>query len=256
MKIFLVIVLSVLLVSSQLNGQTYVTGESYTSLVGDIVVFTSFVNTSNGSFENDEIDNLLNELDDSLDWLEGQADDYGKDLNFDKDYFVTTAGEDVYLENIRTLKAPKMFMKYFAKELGFKSVEDFFDDQNLDIREQKICIVLFVKGYRVGHSYVSRFYRKIPLAQFFTLNNYAEQSIAHEISHSILHQFGAWDLYQDYERALSVESANLVREKYSGSIMHVPRRDYDLNVDEVNASIIGWRRFVKSYDQFNTKVKK
>ena len=73
------------------------------------------------------------------------------------------------------------------------------------------------------------------------------------ISHEILHQFGAWDLYQGKSQTL--KSAKKAIELFPNSIMiNTKRKKAQLKIDGLTAWRVGWKKKKWEYDQFNPKT--
>ena len=164
---------SVILFSSfGLSSQPYTFGIDEKSLTGKVVVFSSFVNTLDGYFEDEEIDYILEKYYSSLDWLVEQAKNYGQVLEFDTEYFYRSGREQIFVDEIKLHTHSKTILEKVIKKLGYASQKDFYDLNLFDPAKQKMAMVLFVKAGGRSHARVPYVDDGIRVAVVYCFNPY------------------------------------------------------------------------------------
>lgn len=159
--------------------------------------------------------------------------------------------ETAYVQEINKGDDPSRTIEKVLNYLRYDDLEDFFKWNIFDPEESKFKIVLFVKDKGRSHAYQMKRMNKLGLAVIYCVNSFGNKKLNHVISHEILHQFGAWDLYHEIGRNQTEKSSKLIREKYYNSIMLATASGYDLVIDEVTASLIGWGPYKEEYNIFN-----
>lgn len=240
-----------------LNAQVFKPNNEklYQSLIGDVYIFTLFVDTDEDSWEEEEIEYYYNQLLESEKWLVNQASNYDQQLNFENDYF-TDNKEHIYLNDIRRGQSPKSTIHKALAELGYRNFDNFLDMANFDFEQKKLKMVFFVKKQDRSHAYNYFSNKDLDLAIVYCKSTYGMITNHHVVSHEILHQFGAWDLY--YGKSQTVESATKAKELYPNSVMiNTKRNRENLEVDELTAWRVGWNfKYKKEYAQFNPAANK
>jgi len=84
----------------------------------------------------------------------------------------------------------------------------------------------------------------VDIAIIYCRSTYGISTDQYVISHEMLHQFGAWDLY--FGTSQSEEQAAKAKELYPHSVMiSTHRNKADLEVDDLTAWRVGWHVDVK-----------
>ncbi len=248
-----IIICSFILFSSfYLSSQPYTYGVDEKSLTGKVVVFSSFVNTLEGHFDEEEIEYILENFYSSLAWMEEQAENYGQELEFDPDYFYRSGREQIYVDEIKRHVYSKTVLEKVLRKLGYASKEEFYDRNLFDPAKQKMTMVLFVKDNDRSHARIPYMDDGIRVAVVYCFNPYQLKRVKNVISHEILHLFGAWDLYHEYGRSQTLESTVTIRKEYLNSIMRSTFIENNV-VDEITASLVGWSEYKEEFDQFDSR---
>ena len=225
------------------------------SLTGTIHALTIFIDTEFNQFTDEELDHFWDEQIASQNWLEEQAQNYGVRLEFDNDRFGHDHGSAVSLdENQLSQRNLKILDQVFQK-MDYDGKNDFFDWHNIDRKKDKLVITLIVNLSGRSHAYNYWSAYNTDFSFVFAKNSYGRSTGHYVISHELLHQFDAWDLYFEYGNSQTIENAAVIDEKYPNSIMKTTRKSSSLiNVDEVTAWRIGWIDYVEGFNQFNPKL--
>jgi len=257
MKKTTLILTIILLFTSFLQAQSFQPSKEklYQSLIGEVYVLTLFVNTLENEWEADEKEYYLEELANSQAWLEEQAESYDQDLRFNNDYFSENE-EEIYIKSLSRRNNSRSTIQKAMEELGYENFEDFLDYTSFDFSRNKLKLIFFVKSYNRSHAYNYWSNKDVDLAIVYCKSTYGMMTDQYVISHELLHQFGAWDLYKGESQ--STENAERAMELYPNSIMINTRfNKSDLEVDELTAWRIGWHfEFKEVYQSFNPAIKK
>lgn len=249
-KITLSITLQLFLISMAI-GQVFVPSEEkkYQSLIDEVHVFTLFVDTQMEYWEEGEMDYFYGELLKSQQWLQEQAENYQQFVEFNNDFFFRNK-EVIYIENI-SLQNSKNVLKKAMEELRFEDFDAFLDANNFDFEKKKLKLIFFVKDANRSHAFNYWSSSDIDIAIIYCRRTNGMWTDQYVISHEMLHQFGAWDLY--YGESQSYEKAEKAKELYPNSIMiSTYFNKWALEVDELTAWRIGWHNNTK--EEYQTFV--
>ena len=124
-------------------------------------------------------------------------------------------------------------------KLRFESLNDFLAQNNFDLKERKLKVLFFVKSNSRSHALNYWSNEKVDIAVVYCRSTIGSITDNFVISHELLHQFGAWDLY--YGTPQSLEKAQEAARLYPYSIMiNTYRNKHLLEVDELTAWRVGW----------------
>jgi len=144
---------------------------------------------------------------------------------------------------------PKQTVQLAMKELGYDDYEGFLKENNFAVKKNKLKIILFVKSNNRSHAYNYFSNKEVDLVVVYCKNSYGFFTNHYVISHELLRQFGAWDLY--YGESQSREKADQAKRLYPKSIMINNFEKADLRVDELTAWRVGWHnKFKEEYQSF------
>lgn len=233
-----------LFLNSVLIGQVFVPSEekNYQSLLGEVHLLTLFVDTDKDYWSTEEMESYYKELLKSQTWLMEQGLIYQQELSFENDYFYKNQSV-IYLNNVEWGK-PVRLLPAVLDELNYQNFDDFLQSNNFDFREKKLKILLFVKDADRSHAYNYWSNQEVDIAVVFCRSTYGFRTDQYVISHEILHQFGAWDLYSGESQSL--EKAMKALQLYPNSIMiSTSKNKVELKVDELTAWRIGWHHTYK-----------
>lgn len=142
-------------------------------------------------------------------------------------------------------------------DLGYENIEAFLDDNNFDKSKEKLKIVLFVKSNDRSHAYNYWSVDDIDLAIIYCKSTFGMLTDQYVISHEMLHQFGAWDLYYEMGKIQTKESSIAAKTNYPHSVMiNTFRKKELLEVDDVTAWRIGWTDWNEAYNIYDPKLNK
>lgn len=239
----------ILFLHNILIGQVFVPSEEkkYQSLLGEVHLLTLFVDTDKDYWETEEMESYYEELLKSQNWLVEQGLAYNQEISFENEHFHKNQSV-IYLDNVEWGKPVKL-LPAVLDELNYQNLDDFLQSNSFDFREKKLKILLFVKDADRSHAYNYWSNREVDIAVVFCRGTYGFITDQYVISHEILHQFGAWDLYLGESQSL--EKAMKAKELYPNSIMISTSKDKtELKVDELTAWRIGWHHsFKKEYGE-------
>jgi len=246
LTLFVAQVLMCFLVSAQISKP--VGAKQYQSLTGKVYIFTLFVDTSEGVWEDEERDYYFEELLKSQDWLQDQAVFYGQHLEFDNDYFFRNK-DRVYSKYV-DFRNSRILLNDALKQLKYKDFNDFLNQTRFDFKQNKLKILFFVKSKNRSHAYNYFSNSEVDIAIIYSNCNYGMVTDHYVVSHEMLHQFGAWDLY--FGESQSREKAEKLLELYPNSIMiNTYSNQERLEVDELTAWRVGWHNdFKEDYIEF------
>ena len=230
-----------LFISSSIQGQNYKPSKDklYQSLIGEVHILTLFVDTDEDYWEDDEKGYYQRQLETSQKWIIDQAKNYDQELEFNNETFFVDNFNSVYLNKIKRGENPKKTVAKVLDELGYDDFENFQTRNSFDFKEQKLKVVLFVKSYDRSHAYDYFSNADLDLAIIYCKSTNGMVTNHYVISHEILHQFGAWDLYQGKSQTL--ENAQRLKELFPNSIMiDVFRNRSKKEVDDLTAWRVGW----------------
>ncbi len=255
-NIILCITLYQILFLTSINGQIYKPTEAkiYQSLIGEIYILSLFVDTREDTWEENEINYFISRLEKSQAWLQEEAEYFEQELEFINDYFFEN-NQVIYLENVQRGQNPKYTINKIMEKFHYENLEDFFSQNLFDFKKKKLKLLLFVKSNDRSHAYNYWSNSDLDLAIIYCKSTYGMTTTHFTISHEVLHQFGAWDLY--YGKSQSLEKAEKAKELYPNSIMINTWTNHALlEVDELTAWRVGWHvDFKEEYLSF-TPVRK
>jgi hypothetical protein len=237
----------ILLLASRIVAQNFIPSEAkkYQSLIGEVYMLTLFIDTMHDYWDNDEMDYFLSELEKSQEWIIEESRKYGVNLNFNNEYFQPVV-QNVFVRSVNRQNSWRL-LQTVMNELGYRSYEDFLDRYNFDLRKKKLKVLFFVKSDSRSHAYNYWSNNNLDFAIVYCKSTYGQVTNHYVISHELLHQFGAWDLY--YGESQSLEKAKRAKELYPNSVMiSTNAYDRELEIDELTAWRIGWHHNLK--DEF------
>lgn len=256
MKLLNAFILIQLFIFSSLSAQNYKPSKEklLQSLTDEVFIFTLFVNTQNDTWDDDEKEYYLGQLEKSQNWLIDQASNYDQELEFNNDFFFDN-NETVYVENVNRYSGLQRTIKAIMEDLGHDDFNDFVKDNDFDFENDKLKLLLFVKSNSRSHAYNQWSNKEVDLAIVYCKHTNGMFTDHLVISHEILHQFGAWDLYQG--RSQSVENAKELKNIFPHSVMiDVYRNKSRKEIDELTAHRIGWvYEYKEEYRKFDPRVK-
>ena len=243
MKSKLLFPLFLLFLSSSfiIQGQNFTPSKDklYQSLIDEVHILTLFVDTKEDYWEDEEKGYYKRQLKKSQEWLVDQANAYDQELEFNNETFFIENYNTIYLDKLKRGDNPKKTIAEVMDELGYADLEDFFERNDFDFEEQKLKVILFVKSYDRSHAYNYFSNADLDLAIIYCKSSIGMVTDYLVISHEILHQFGAWDLYQG--RSQTLKNAKRLKELFPNSIMiDVFRRRREKEVDDLTAWRVGW----------------
>jgi len=223
------------------QGQTFQPSKDklYQSLIGEVHILTLFVDTQEDYWEDDEKGYYKRQLKKSQEWLVDQANAYDQELEFNNETFFIENYNSIYLDKLKRGYNPKKTIAKVMDELGYADFESFLERNDFDFEEQKLKVILFVKSYDRSHAYNYFSNADLDLAIIYCKSTYGMVTDHLVISHEVLHQFGAWDLYQGYSQTL--KNAERLKELFPNSIMiNTFRNKKNKEVDDLTAWRVGW----------------
>lgn len=221
--------------------------KQYQSFIGEVFILSLFIDTETDYWTDEEQAHYLEELHKSQTWLRDQAWRYEQDLTFNNDYFLRN-NEIVYIEEASRSNSYQLLGKVM-KEMNYEDIDEFMEYNNFDFTKQKLKVVFFVKSNSRSHAYNFWSNSQVDVAVVYCRSTVGMQTDHKVISHEILHQFGAWDLY--FGESQSEEKAAQLKELYPQSIMISTWRNREPEVDELTAWRVGWNTTFKPlYNEF------
>ena len=238
-KMFFSILFIILKISIS-QGQNFKPSKDklYQSLIGEVHMLTLFVDTQNEYWEDDEKEYYKRELTKSQDWLIYEAGNYDQELEFNNETFFLDNYETIYIEKIKGGDNPKRTISNVMDELGYKGFDGFLKRNNFDFKKQKLKLLLFVKSYDRSHAYNYFSNSDLDVSIVYCKSTYGMITNHSVISHEVLHQFGAWDLYQGQSQTL--KNAQRAKELFPNSVMISTFSNENLEVDDLTAWRVGW----------------
>lgn len=233
------------LILTNINGQAYrpSSAKIYQSLNGEVFFLTLFVDTKEDYWKDAEVEHYLDELEKSQTWLQDQAAYYNQSLVFNNNYFFEN-NEIIYVRSINRNTYYRETLQAIMEALNYDDFEDFLEENRFNFKEQKLKILLFVKSYDRSHAYNLWSNTDVDLAIVYCKNSSGLPTDHYVISHEVLHQFGAWDLY--YGESQSKEKAARAKELYPNSVMiNTYYNKSEIEVDELTAWRVGWNNDLK-----------
>lgn len=250
MKKALILLMLTLTAYVNVNAQFLETNSSrnYQALTGEVFLLTLFIETPQGNWGVEEMEYHLDELQKSQKWLSTQAGRYGKSVRFNNDFFLEN-NDVVYLPHV-TGRNTRAAFNWSLKKLGYESFNEFLELNNFDFTKKKLKILFFIKENERSHAYNYFSNTDVDIAVVYQNSRGGNKTDQYVISHELLHQFGAWDLYEG--RSQSYENARLAKSLYPNSIMiNTFWNKHKLNVDELTAWRIGWHQdYKEEYQSF------
>ncbi|MFK7771785.1 MAG: hypothetical protein AB8F94_06585 [Saprospiraceae bacterium] len=239
LKMFLSIIL-IILNGSISQGQNFKPSKDklYQSLIGEVHILTLFVDTQNEYWEDDEKIYYKGQLTKSQDWLVDEAANYDQELEFNNETFFVDNYETIYIEKVKRGDNPKGTISSVMDELGYDDFDHFLDRNNFDFKEQKLKLLLFVKSFDRSHAYNYFSNSDLDVSIVYCKSSYGMLTDHKVISHEVLHQFGAWDLYQGQSQ--TQKNAKRAKELFPNSIMINTFTNKKLEVDDLTAWRVGW----------------
>ena len=241
-----------------LSAQNYVPSEErqFRALTGDIYCLNFFINTSEGTWTDTEINRSLRAFEDSQKWILEASGRYNVELNFIND-FIDTKKEVITINSVKDVADRGQVLKLVMEYMGFDNYREYFEFYGLDLNKNKVRVLFFVKG--ISRNYVCDFDGSYSEADssinsaILYYKNRVGIPLRHEaISHEILHLFGAWDLYDTKLSEKTSKRAKMLSRK---SIMRCPNCPGS-EVDDLTAWLIGWHRDYKEIYRNSTPTYK
>ena len=242
-----------------ITAQTYRPSavKKYLSFTEKVHILPFFINTLEEDWEEAEIEHYYNELLESQNWLIEQASNYDQELEFDNERFDGDHKAEIDLDRVPRRKNPTQTIQTIMEELGYDDLDDLLDNYRFDLEKEKLKIVLFVRSNSRSHAYNYWSVDKMDLAIIYCRSTYGMMTDRYTISHEILHQFSAWDLYYEIGKVQTKESAARASEEFPYSIMrNTHSHKESLNVDPVTAWRIGWTMKQEDFDEFDPVLNK
>lgn len=254
MKIGVISLILFLTATSIVKGQNYEPSKvkEFLSLTGTVYLLSIFVDTEEDIWEDAEMEHYYEELVKGQDWIKDEASYYGKEVEFDNEYFFSDNKSIIYIDNIRRGDRPTKTVQKVMEELSYDDFDNFLAQNSFDFEEEKFKILLFVKSSNRSHAYNYWSIKDVDLAIVYCRSSYGTMTDQYVISHELLHQFGAWDLYHDYGGSQTLESAKKAKELFPHSIMLNTHSNKPLlEIDRLTAWRIGWSDFEDTYQEFD-----
>jgi len=223
------------------------------NLSGNIYILSCFVSDGKDSWSLNEKNDMLAKVDQALKWISKSGDAYGKDVVFEHGSF--GLDQDIVINNIERGRATgnedNTMIRRVLEKIGYGDQIQFDRWVKTNTKNREAKVLLFVKG--IGNAYcIACPYNNsgdctfiegaVLYEKYWSSRPLATGSIAHEL----LHTFGAWDFYHNYEQSLEQESK--AKKMFPNSIML--KIEYDINksnVDELTAWLVGWNRKEKDW---------
>jgi len=234
---------SILLIFLQVSisqGQNFKPSQEklYQSLIGEVNMLTLFVDTQNEYWKDSEKGYYKGQLKRSQNWLVKEAKKYDQELEFNNESFFVDNYKTIYLEKVKRGDRPKRTIAKVMEELGYEDLDEFFKRNYFDFKKQKLKLLLFVKSPDRSHAYNSFSNSDLDISIVYCQHSNGMVTDHYVVSHEVLHQFGAWDLYQGQSQTL--KNAKRAKELFPNSIMANTFFNKKLNVDELTAWRVGW----------------
>ncbi|MEO1258639.1 MAG: hypothetical protein AAFZ15_07570 [Bacteroidota bacterium] len=224
--------------------------ENSGKLEGKATFMTIFVDTSEDIWESEERDHFFREFEKSQEWIVDQAFGYGQEVEFDNNAFLFDNQEIIFVDAINMGEnSPREIVRKIVHKRGYNSFKEFLKRNRYDGPISKLKIVLFVKSRGRSHAYKRRSIDNVDIAVVYCQSTFGMRTDQYVMSHEILHQFGAWDLY--HGESQTKESAEKAKELYPNSIMiNTYKNRSELEIDRLTAWRIGWYEYESEFDQF------
>jgi len=235
---------SILLIFLQVSisqGQNFKPSQEklYQSLIGEVNMLTLFVDTQNEYWKDSEKGYYKGQLKRSQNWLVKEAKKYDQELEFNNESFFVDNYKTIYLEKVKRGDRPKRTIAKVMEELGYEDLDEFFKRNYFDFKKQKLKLLLFVKSPDRSHAYNSFSNSDLDISIVYCQHSNGMVTDHYVVSHEVLHQFGAWDLYQGKSQTL--KNAQRLKELFPNSIMiDVYRNKKEKVVDDLTAWRVGW----------------
>ena len=246
------------LITSSIQAQVYRPSKvkQYLSLSDEVHILSFFIDTRYGYWEQEELDYFYKELLKSQEWLKKEASFYNQQLTFDNDHFLANKSI-VYLDDLQRGTNPKQTINQIMQALNYQDLDDFLDYNRFNLKEDKLKIVTFVKSNSRSHAYNYWSVEDMDLAVVYFNSTYGQITDNYVISHELLHQFGAWDLYYERGKSQTEESGKKALENYPNDIMLNTHANKEaLIIDELTAWRIGWTAYKAEFDLYDPRLNK
>jgi len=209
----------------------------YQSMIGEVHILSVFVDTQKDHWEEEEQEYYYGELLKSQNWLKTQAKRYKQQLEFNNEYFFRNK-EVIYVQDADRGSTRHLLDKVM-EEWNYQDFEDFTKKNSFDFGKQKLKVIFFVKSNSRSHAFNFWSNKEVDIAIIYCRSTYGMTTDQYVISHEMLHQFGAWDLY--FGTSQSEEQAAKAKELYPNSVMISTRKNRSsLEVDALTAWRVGW----------------
>lgn len=211
-----------------------------------IHTFVIFVSTPNGMWDRISSASMMTKFYEAEQWIRSEAARYGHTITFVNT--VLGGKGDIVQVALPSLTTSYQFEKRFANQIFSKHECGGLDNIPEWVTKEKNCqrsLILYVIN-GVGNCFSSVFDNaSSPNVQescanmsfFYRWSGPFQTLMPGMCAHEMLHQLGAWDLYET--QSLSVERANLAKSKYADSIMISVEDLPSRQIDEVTAWLIG-----------------
>jgi len=235
-------------ISGNAQGDYSDMGLTQKMLVDRIYTLPIFIDTDSDCWAHEEKEHFYNELIKSQQWISDQAARYNQDVTWDNDFFDLNR-QTIYLNKYNRF-SPRLMLEGTLDAMLEEDFDEYLENARFNSGSQKLKLVYFVKSNDRSLAVNFRSTKKVDIAIIFCRSSYGMMTDQYTISHEILHQFGAWDLY--FGRSQSEEKAERARQLFPRSIMintHVNKDQ--LRVDELTAWRVGWHSdHLELYDDF------
>ncbi|MGB1217095.1 MAG: hypothetical protein ACPG5P_04420 [Saprospiraceae bacterium] len=222
-------------------------------LEGDIYNVSCFVSGQNENWTYEEKLEILEKAKEGNDWLKSKAREFGTEFSFQNGNIGLS--EDVKLSTIERSTASGTerddWVYLILKQIGYENPLDYYNWVIQNTTCSQLQFIIYVKGNGTGYAlpFSENLNREkyfiegvILYEKYWNGRKLASASIAHET----LHLYGAWDFYKTHAQTTANEIR--ARKLFPNSIML--RTSFNINsleIDELTAHLIGWRKEYKNW---------
>ncbi|GLR19498.1 hypothetical protein GCM10007940_41140 [Portibacter lacus] len=218
----------------------------------EIHILTFFVNTRDGRWEEETLETQFVELLKSQRWLQAEAKKWNQSLDFDNEYFFLDNKFVTYLDRKALKSNPRVILQKIINKLKFHSFQEYLKENEFDQIVRKLKVVIFINNAHRRHVITPWSTKEMDIVILYRDPKSEKVTNQYEISHELLHQFGAWDLYYKRGKNQTLESGKEAEKRYPYSIMMKRYQNKEmLNIDEVTAWRIGWNQWDESFNEFD-----
>lgn len=217
-------------------------------LDGDIFLLEVWITEEGTKWDYTEMCNLQYEINLAKEWLEKTAKNYGHEVRFQSGSYAGNNYEGIQMKNLpKSYEDASNFpllLPQAIKKIGFKDILNCYDYLKDLYNTENIIVLILINndGWSCTYNYSLK-HKEYILNDYYLENSYIFASNngyktgAKTIAHEILHQFGAWDMY---EGQVSKEADLWARSNYPLEIMlQTSSALNDLMVSPLTAWLIG-----------------